>query len=251
MEKQIRICIGDDNTELAKSLSKYLGENQRINVVKVCSNGKEILEFLNNYEVDFLIMDIIMPRIDGIGVLEKLQEDENIKKPNIIIVSAITHDNMKFKLFDLGVNYYMTKPLQVDILLKRIIEIYENDTEVLKQKREKGISSKLHEIGIYPNLVGYQYIRTAIEMLLEKPFLANNCRENIYSKIAKENQSVVFKVEKAINNAIHTSWNRDKEQLLSIFKNKIYMKKAPSSRIFITTIAEIIREEERKEEALI
>lgn len=242
MNKKIRICIADDNEELTTCMVNYLKTDDRIEIVKVCNNGKDVLETVDENEIDVLILDLILPYVDGLGVIEKLAENKKEKMPKVIIVSAIAHDKWKFKLLELGISYYMLKPLDMDILIKRIVEVYEEDKQ--KQNLEQRISEKLRELAIYPNLIGYKYIKKSIELLVEHPIYAKNFRENIYSILAKENGVKEFKIEKAINNAIHTSWNKDKEKIISIFKSNIYRSKAPSARVFITTIADDIENQE-------
>lgn len=244
MNNKIKICIADDNKELTKCMAECLNRNERIEVVKICDNGRDVLKTIDENEIDVLILDLILPYIDGIGVLEKIQESNIENTPKVIIVSAISYDSLRFKLLEFGVSYYMLKPIDMDILIKRIVEIYESDINKRKQDIEQIVSEKLHELSIYPNLVGYKYIKQSIEMIIEKPIYAKNFREYIYSIMAKENKIPEFKIEKAINNAIHTSWNKDKEKITLTFKSKIYEKKAPSARVFITTIAEDILEKE-------
>ena len=244
MNNKIKICIADDNKELTKCMAEYLNSNERIEVVKICDNGRDVLKTIDENEIDILILDLILPYIDGIGVLEKMSENNRENTPKVIIASAISYDSLRFKLLEFGVSYYMLKPINIDILIKRIIEIYENDINRRKENIEQIVSERLHELSIYPNLVGYKYIKKSIEMIIERPIYAKNFRENIYSIMAKEDKIPEFKIEKAINNAIHTSWNKDKGKIVSTFKSKIYEKKAPSARVFITTIADDILEKE-------
>lgn len=245
MDKKIRVCIADDNKELTLSMAKYLSKNEKIEVVKVCNNGEEVLKVLDEEKIDVLILDIIMPYMDGIGVLEKLNEEkEQNEIPKVIIVSAIAHDSWRLKLLKLGVSYYMIKPLNMNLLIKRIIDVYEDDINIQRQNIEKDILQKLHELAIYPNLIGYNYIKESIQILIERHGFTNNFRENVYSIIAEKNGVREFTIEKAINNAIHTSWSKNKEKIISVFKSKIYSRKAPSARVFITTIAENIMSKE-------
>lgn len=147
------------------------------------------------------------------------------------------------------VSYYMSKPLEYNILEQRIIEIYDEDTRRKDIETEKQVSKKLYELEIYPNLVGYKYIKRAIELLIKADLKEKNYRKNIYSILSEEdNNAPIFKIEKAINNAITTSWNKDKEKLLEIFPSKIYEKKNPSARVFLSTIAEEIINENKKEQ---
>lgn len=250
--EKIRICIADDNEDIGKSLGVMLSKNPRLYVTKICKDGKEVIETLDKEEIDVLLIDIIMPHIDGIGVLEKLNEKvengEISKKPIIILISAIVHDNLRFNIFDLGVNYYMHKPLEYEILEQRIIELYDGDETRYKFEIKKKVAQKLHELEIFPNLKGYKYVEQAIEMLIEDNMRQRNFRKDIYSKFVDEENIPMYKIEKAINNAITTSWNKNRIKLLELFPSTIYEKKTPSARVFLLTIAETILNEEKEKQ---
>ena len=240
---------------MTNTLGAMLSKNPRLYVTKICKNGKEVIELLDKQEIDVLLIDIIMPHIDGIGVLEKLSEKckngEIKKKPIIILISAIVHDNLRFNIFDLGVNYYMNKPLEYEILEQRIIELYDGDETRYKLEIKKKVAQKLHELEIFPNLNGYRYIEQSIEMLIANDMRQNNFRKDIYSKFVEDEGIPLYKIEKAINNAITTSWNKEKEKLLELFPAKVYEKKTPSARVFLSMIAEEIINEEKEEQGIV
>jgi len=247
MSDKIRICIADDNIDVAKSMASYLSLNERMYVTNICQDGKEAVKTVLEKEVDFLITDIIMPKIDGIGVIEEIDKEFKNgtinKKPNIIIVSALLHDNLKFDIFNKGVNFYVTKPIDMDLLVKRIIEIYDYDKN--NEYREKVIDDYvtkiLYKIGIYPNLIGYRYMKKAIELLVKQPMINKDFRRQVYTVLAEEDEIEVTKVEKSIINAVNISWQKEKQNVSKILRNTKYHSRKPSTRILLTTIAEEIR----------
>ena len=245
MNSRIKVCIADDNVELANNLASYLSQNERIYVTKVCKDGEEAINTLTEENVDILITDIIMPKIDGIGVLEKIEEctkqgkiDENL---GIIIVSAINHDNMKFDIFSKGVNYYMSKPIDLETIEQRIIGVYEGIHDIRSEIIDKELTNKLYELGIYPNILGYKYIKQCVDILIQRPCGQKDFRTNIYTVVAKRNNQSVYRVERAIINALNTSWSKNKKLTAKLLKNKLYEIKKPSTQILLTTIAEEIR----------
>lgn len=247
MNEQIKVCIADDNEDVAKNLAKCLSINQRIHVTDICKTGEDAVDSVLKNNIDILITDIIMPEIDGIGVIDEINkefENGNInKKPNIIIVSALVHDNLKFDIFKKGVNYYMTKPINIDILQKRIIEIYDYDrnNEYRKKAIDEHVTKILYQIGIYPNLTGYKYVKKSIEILVDKPMINKDFRNHIYTVLAKEDNTEIGKVEKSIINAVNISWNKEKENVSKLLKNSRYHRRKPSTIILLTAIAEEIR----------
>ncbi|MGN1269450.1 MAG: sporulation initiation factor Spo0A C-terminal domain-containing protein, partial [Clostridia bacterium] len=186
-------------------------------------------------EIDFIITDIIMPELDGIGVIERIDEEYELgnlkKKPGIIIVSAIVHDNFKFDIFKKGVNYYMTKPINYEMLEKRIVELYDG---IMSMELEEKISMRLKEIGIYPNLLGYAYIKSAVEVLIQRPEIQNNYRNELYPIIAEQNNKEVKSIEKSIINAINTAWNK-KEGIVDLLDND---EEKPSANKILATLVE-------------
>lgn len=246
MNNEIKICIADDNEDVAKNIATSLSLNPRISVIDVCKNGKETIEVIQNKKIDVLLIDIIMPEVDGIGVIEEIDKEINNgtldKRPNIIIVSAIVHDNLRFNILNKGVNYYMTKPIDFDTLEKRIIEIYdyENNNEHISNIISNNTTKILYQIGIYPNLNGYKYIKRAIELLVKQPKINKDFRKNIYTILAKEDKTEVEKVEKSIINALNVSWHKEKENVVQILKNTKYNKRKPSTNILLSAIAEEI-----------
>lgn len=248
MNNEIKICIADDNEDVAKNIATSLSLNPRISVIDVCKNGKETIEVIQNKKIDVLLIDIIMPEVDGIGVIEEIDKEINNgtldKRPNIIIVSAIVHDNLRFNILNKGVNYYMTKPIDFDTLEKRIIEIYdyENNNEHISNIISNNTTKILYQIGIYPNLNGYKYIKRAIELLVKQPKINKDFRKNIYTILAKEDKTEIGKVEKSIINAVNISWHKEKENVSELLKNTRYHKRKPSTIILLTAIAEEIRD---------
>ena len=239
MSDKIKICIADDNENVAKNLASYLSLNERIYVTDICQNGKETINSILKKEVDFLITDIIMPEIDGIGVIEKIEEEiknGNIKhKPNIIIVSALLHDNLKFNILDKGVNYYMTKPI-------------DEDNQYRQQVIDENIKKELYQIGIYPNLIGYSYMKRAVEILIKQPMIQKNFRKYVYTVLAQEDNTEIEKVEKSIINAVNTSWQKEAENVSKILEHTMYHKRKPSTRILLSTIAEKVKNELKSKE---
>lgn len=247
MSQKIKICIADDNEDVAKNLAKSLSLNPRIDVTDICKNGKEAIEVVLNKKIDFLLIDIIMPEIDGIGVLEEIEngiKNGSIQdKPNIIVVSGLLYDNLKFDILEKGVNYYMTKPINLDTLEKRIIEIYDYETnnEYINKIINENATRILYHIGIYPNLTGYRYMKRAIELLVKRPTIKSDFRRYVYTTLAKEDKTDVEKVEKSIINAVNISWHKEKENVVQILKNTKYNKRKPSTNILLSAIAEELR----------
>jgi len=247
MEEKIRICIADNNKTFVEKIKKFFSDNAEISIAGTCNNGKDTIQTILEEKIDILLLDIVIPVFDGIEVIDrinaKIESGQLKERPGIIIISAIAYDNIKFNLFERGINYYINKPIELDFLERRIKDVYYRLNNCENDKMDKIISNKLNELGIHPNLVGYKYIKHSIKMIIKKPLMADNFKKNIYPIIAEIENVSVFKVEKGINYAIKISWNKSKNKVLEIFKTEIYKNRPPSARVFIFTIRELIKYE--------
>ena len=120
MSEKIRVLVADDNKDFATTLVNYLSVEDDIEVVYVARDGEEALEKIISEKPDIALLDIIMPHLDGLGVLEKLNEVEMDKKPMCIILSAVGQDKITQKAINLGAQYYIVKPFDISVLVKRM-----------------------------------------------------------------------------------------------------------------------------------
>ena len=119
-KESIRVAIADDNRCFVSIIEEFLNEQDDIEVVGVAYDGEEILDLIAKKEPDVVILDIIMPHLDGIGVLEKLNITPELKRPKIIMLSAIGKEITTQKVVELGADYYILKPFQNDMIVSRI-----------------------------------------------------------------------------------------------------------------------------------
>ena len=123
MDNKITVLIADDNHDFAMTLLGYLKQENDMEVVGVAKDGKEAAELISITKPDVAILDVIMPHLDGLGVLEKINESNMEKKPICIMLSAVGQEKITQKAINLGAQYYIIKPFEIDVLIKRIKEI--------------------------------------------------------------------------------------------------------------------------------
>lgn len=122
----ISVLIADNNREFAVMLRDYLGTKENIRVTGIAGDGWTAYNMIAAYTPDIVILDIIMPRLDGLGVLGKIKNAEMAKKPLFIVLSAIgQHDRIIRDALALGARYYMMKPVDMDMLVERIMQLGE------------------------------------------------------------------------------------------------------------------------------
>lgn len=266
MKEKISILIADDNTDFTNTLSSFLGKTEDMEIVGVAKDGKEAVEMIKVMKPDIALLDVIMPHLDGLGVLEKVQEDDITKKPICIMLSAVGQDKITQKAIALGAEYYVVKPFDIELLLKRIREVkyYQNvpikpmyinrelkaqyiELEPNARKDEKNlealVTNVIHEVGVPAHIKGYQYLREAIMMVTSDIEVINQITKQLYPEIASKYNTTPSRVERAIRHAIEVAWGRGQQDVVeSIFGYTVSAQKGkPTNSEFIAMIADKLR----------
>lgn len=261
VERKIKVFIADDNNDFRNTLKRYLEKDQEIEVVGEASDGEEAYKKITKLEPDICLLDVIMPHLDGIGVLEKLSKEEEM--PITIMVSAVGQDKITQKAISLGADYYIIKPFELEVLLKRIKEIKNFNPDELRkttpfskeitndyikindvdQDLEAIVTNMIHDVGVPANIKGYQYLRDAITMSINDINAINQITKVIYPEIAKKYSTTPSRVERAIRHSIEVAWGRGNQQIVeSIFGYTISANKGkPTNSEFIAMIADKLR----------
>lgn len=249
MEKT-NLLLVDDNVELVKMIKEYFSSNRAgIEVVYTASNGEECLERLkeNEENIDLIVLDLVMPKVDGITVLEKMKK-ENIRK-NVIVLTSYNNADIIRRVSEYGVNYYLLKPFELPELEKRVLEVANLEHQgsksinLYKHNLQVSITDTLHELGVPSHIKGYQYIRESIMIVYDRPEIVGGITKELYPEVAKKYETTVSRVERAIRHAIEVSWNRGSWDLMEeIFGHSIDIDKAkPTNSEFIVTIADKLK----------
>ena len=122
-EKKIQVMIADDNKEFGDILCEYLSSQPDIEVACIARDGLEALDMIAGKMPDIAVLDIIMPHLDGLGVLEKVNSLGLKKRPLFIILSAVGQDKITQRALALGAEYYIVKPFDMDVLVSRIRQL--------------------------------------------------------------------------------------------------------------------------------
>lgn len=219
MEK-ISVCLVDDNRELVQLMDDYFEEQPDIEVIGAAYNGRDCLSMVEELEPDVLILDIIMPHVDGLAVLNTLRDMELKNKPSVIMLTAFGQEEVMKKAVDLGASYFILKPFDLDNLGDQIRQVQGNSSvfsssknktakkERKKQDLEASITNIIHEIGVPAHIKGYMYLREAITMVYNDIELLGSITKVLYPDIAKKFNTTASRVERAIRHAIEVAWSR-------------------------------------------
>lgn len=265
MEK-INVAIADDNQKMLQLLERIIANDDELNVVGTAKDGEEAYRMIKDTEPDVVLLDLIMPQLDGIGVLDKVNSDKSIKKhPEFIMISAIGSEEITDDAFQKGAVYYIMKPFENDVVIDRIKYVIRRRSVIKSQERkvkdvyrennavsemepkpynlEADVTAIIHEIGVPAHIKGYQYLRDAIVMSVGDMEMLNSITKILYPTIAKKYQTTSSRVERAIRHAIEVAWSRGKMDTIDeMFGYTIHNGKGkPTNSEFIALITDRIR----------
>ena len=255
-KEKIKVLLVDYNQETRKNMEKYLEKQSDVEVVASVEDGLAACESIIKTNPDVIITDLIMPKLDGIGIIERIKRENLTKRPAVVVTSAITKENVIIKVMSLGAHYYIIKPFDNEMLLSRVRQIYkynqvgDNKDYVLANKegerkvtlRER-ITNIMHDLGVPAHIKGYQYLRDAIVMVIKDLEMLNGVTKLLYPDIAQKYKTTSSRVERAIRHAIEVAWDRGQIEVIDeIFRYTISNGKGkPTNSEFIAMIADKIR----------
>jgi len=258
--KKIKVCIVDDNRELVGLLEEYIDAQDDMEVIGVAHNGQECLELIEQLEPDVMVLDIIMPHLDGLAVLERMRQ-MNKKMPNVIMLTAFGQEDVTKKAVELGASYFILKPFDMEYLASHIRQVsgkttgfvrksstsFKTQQEPKTKNLDASITSIIHEIGVPAHIKGYLYLREAISMVYNDIELLGSITKVLYPDIAKKFNTTASRVERAIRHAIEVAWSRGNiDSISSLFGYTVSMSKAkPTNSEFIAIVADKLRLEHK------
>ncbi len=276
MEK-LNVAIADDNERMLQALGDIVKSDEEFEVVGTAKDGEEAYEMIKRKEPDVVLLDIVMPKLDGLTVMDRIRNDKNIKKhPAFIMITAIGQEKITEDAFSMGADYYIMKPFDNDVVINsdeslqttivcekakfdrikhvrnlelckknevRKINAYEKKQDLEEHNLESDVTNIIHEIGVPAHIKGYQYLREAIVMSVTDMEMLNSITKILYPGIAKKYQTTPSRVERAIRHAIEVAWSRGKMDTIDeLFGYTIHNGKGkPTNSEFIALIADKIR----------
>ena len=203
--QKMNVLIVDDNREFVGLLKEYLQKQKDIEVVGVAYNGLEALEVIEQKSPDIVILDIIMPYLDGIGVLERMEGKNLDRRPKFVMLTAFGQESITHRVSALGADYYILKPFDLEILSDRLRQLsgpcgnlpakapYSKDKEL---SHDSKVSTMMHELGIPAHIKGYLFLRDAIVMVVDRIELLSRITKELYPAIADKYTTTPSRVER-------------------------------------------------------
>lgn len=255
--ERLKISIADDNETILEMLTAMISKEKDMEIVSLAKDGLTLMTQIKEKQPDVVLIDLVMPVMDGLGVMERILADTAVKKvPYFIVISGCTSEKVISDAFRMGATYYMMKPFDTNNMICRIKglchrpavteqaaatytkRVLSSASEgyggaVRKEIRgggfapaytgtavnlESAVTDMIHEIGVPAHIKGYQYLRDAILMCINDMEMLNSITKVLYPEIAKRYQTTPSRVERAIRHAIEVAWSRGEMEVLdSIF----------------------------------
>ena len=252
METKIKVMIADSNEDFCVLLRRALGNEGDMEVVGVAPDGLTALSMLAEKRPDVLLLDLVLPKLDGMGVLQRLGETG--ARPAVLVVSAFYNERLVSGAAELGAWYFIPKPCDFEALTARVRHCVERtelrlppmpaqpDAVLREPDLEATVTEVIHEIGVPAHIKGYQYLREAIIITIRDMEVINSVTKVLYPAVAKKFGTTPSRVERAIRHAIEVAWDRgDIETLQKFFGYTVSnIKGKPTNSEFIAMIADCL-----------
>ncbi len=253
MEKEIKVLIADESAELRRRVRDGLAQNG-ISAVEEAANGEEALQKIQRTHPDVVLVDLWLPKLDGIGVIRRACTLHYApdQRPAFILLSMVTNQSTFLEASKAGADLCIQKPFEVSALIEHIRSLAQSRTHspsgvVQKSEQNPDIETQvtkiIHQIGVPAHIKGYQYLRTAILMTISDSEIINSVTKVLYPGVAKKYATTTSRVERAIRHAIEVAWDRgDIDTLNSYFGYTIQNSRGkPTNSEFIAMIADNLR----------
>lgn len=250
LSRKIRVLIGDDNVQFCQLLREFVESQPDMELVGVAHQGLDVLEAIRNQEPDIVILDVVMPHLDGIGVMEAMNRMSLPRRPRVVILSAFGQERLTQRFAHLGADYYILKPFSLDILATRLRQLAAGEEGAHEPRttadgRDLGaeVTAFIQELGVPAHLKGYRYLRDAILLVIDQAELLGSITKGLYPRIARLYSSTPSRVERSIRHAIELTWTRgNQEALREIFgQSKLRDRGKPTNSEFIAMVADRLR----------
>ena len=245
--RKISVLLADNSDYFAIPCANVM-KAHGLDVTMTEKDGKAVLEALASHQPDVLLMDLFLPRLDALGVLEGMDHLDLPSRPQVMVMSGFDSPALEREVMTAGADYYFLKPFDAGAMSQRIITLCGEHTEPpagrpVSRNLEMQVTEIIHQIGVPAHIKGYQYLRDSILMAIEDGEIINAVTKRLYPAVAKRHGTTSSRVERAIRHAIEVAWDRgDVDTLTAYFGYTIHNERGkPTNSEFIAMIADKFR----------
>ena len=256
MQNTLKILTSEDCIEFDREALDMF-KHYSMDLSFLPKDGFKIIEIIENTSPDIVLMDLFMPRIDAIGIINAVRKNHRVEMPTFIVISSFGRPSLEREVMSAGASYFLVKPVNYSDIIEKILKIsYKTrpaselpkmivtsiHTEAAENLDIK-ITEVLHQIGVPAHIKGYHYLRNSIKMSVEDPGIINSVTKKLYPAVAENFETTSSRVERAIRHAIEVAWDRgDVDILNSYFGYTIHNSRGkPTNSEFIAMISDRLR----------
>ncbi len=249
MSRKINVLLADNSDYFAIPCANVM-KAHGLDVTLTEKDGKAVLEALTTRCPDVILMDLFLPRLDALGVLQAMAETDLPRRPRVMVLSGFDNPALEREVMSAGADYYFLKPFDAAAMAQRILTLCGDkprDTRPVAtagdNSLEMEVTEIIHQIGVPAHIKGYQYLRDAILMAIEDGEIINAVTKRLYPAVAKRHGTTSSRVERAIRHAIEVAWDRgDVDTLTAYFGYTIHNERGkPTNSEFIAMISDKFR----------
>jgi len=244
----IKVAIAHDNHEFVGIMQNFLSQHSDILLVGTANDGESILSIINEQRPDVVVLDIIMPRLDGIGVLERINE-MNGHRPKVVVLTVFRRGRIMQQVMESGADYQLLMPCNFDVLLEKIRQLAGKvkppksaaitmfETLTMDQK----VSDIIKELGFPVHRKGYYYTCDAIMLAIGDDHSVGPLNSKIYPLIAAKHNTTRMTVESDIRNCINIICSRGNTPFINRLFGPGKAELGITNKEFIATITELLK----------
>ena len=253
MKKNLKVLLSEENKDFILKCEECFG-GRNIEINTCIKDGKTVLKTLTSQEFDIVIMDVFMPSLDAIAVINLFKNENANKKTEFVVMSSCDNVVLERQVMSAGALYYFLKPVNTQILCERILQLSEKLIFTMQDSKmnididednnlDIKITEIMHHIGIPAHIKGYQYIRESIKLSVKNVEAINSITKVLYPTVARHFSTTPSRVERAIRHAIEVAWDRgDSDVLDSYFGATVYYERGkPTNSEFIAMLSDNLR----------
>jgi two-component system response regulator (stage 0 sporulation protein A) len=238
-----KLLIADASEEFRDVLQEYLKDTY---LIKVCREGNEAFQALRSFQPDVMILDMLLPGIDGVTLLQKMETAG--LHPTVLAVTRFASDYMMDAVERLGVGYLIVKPCDVSAVAARLEDLLrghftEQTQEVTPPDMNTLVNNALWELRIPTHPRGFGCLREALLLTLQEP--GQQVTKTLYPAVGKRCGGNADQVEHAIRRLIKQAWVCRDEEVWNRYFASVpdAAVKCPGNKVFISAVANYILED--------
>lgn len=228
------LLLADSNEEFRQALTAALGEHYQ---VRSCADGKEALSLLRQFRPEVLVLDLMLPELDGISLLQTASREG--LRPKVLATTALVSPYVLEAVDHLGIGYLIRKPCDAQATAQRVGDLNRSfHSPAPVSDPHAVISEALLSLGITPKHRGYHYLREGIVLMAQDP--SQSVTKVLYPQVGEKCDADPRHVERSIRSALSAAWEHRDEALWQAYF-PVHQDRCPTNAVFLSRLAELLR----------